>query len=184
MRILLISMHFAIQDHNMRKYIQKMFPMTVIEKNVIIKGNLKNLWIGAHVIIQSGTVLHLGGMNWCQNKGWLEIGDDSVISPNCVIYGTGPGGVRIGKRFDCGPGVMIFSSRTDYSSGVIGRKNERKIFKKVSIGNDVVLFAGVIINCGVTIGDGAVVGAGSVVLSDIPANEVWAGSPARFIKKR
>ncbi len=36
----------------------------------------------------------------------------------------------------------------------------------------------------VTIGENAIVGAGSVVTKDIPANEVWAGNPARFIRKR
>ena len=36
----------------------------------------------------------------------------------------------------------------------------------------------------VTIGENAIIGAGSVVTKDIPANEVWGGNPARFIKKR
>ena len=36
----------------------------------------------------------------------------------------------------------------------------------------------------VTIGKNAIVGAGSIVTKDIPDNEVWAGNPARFIKKR
>lgn len=36
----------------------------------------------------------------------------------------------------------------------------------------------------VTIGEGAVVGAGSIVTKDIPPYEIWAGNPARFIKKR
>lgn len=36
---------------------------------------------------------------------------------------------------------------------------------------------------GVTIGDNSVIGAGSVVTRDVPANEVWAGNPARFMKK-
>ena len=36
---------------------------------------------------------------------------------------------------------------------------------------------------GVTIGDEAVVGAGSIVTKDIPAGEIWAGNPARFIRK-
>ena len=34
------------------------------------------------------------------------------------------------------------------------------------------------------IGEGAVVGAGFVVTKDIPDYEVWAGNPARFIRKR
>lgn len=36
----------------------------------------------------------------------------------------------------------------------------------------------------VEIGEYAIVGAGSVVTKDIPSGEVWAGNPARFIKKR
>lgn len=36
----------------------------------------------------------------------------------------------------------------------------------------------------VTIGEGAIVGASSVVTKDIPPFEIWAGNPARFIRKR
>lgn len=36
----------------------------------------------------------------------------------------------------------------------------------------------------VNIGEGAIIGADSIVTKDIPAGEVWAGNPARFIRKR
>jgi acetyltransferase-like isoleucine patch superfamily enzyme len=36
---------------------------------------------------------------------------------------------------------------------------------------------------GITIGENAIIGAGSMVLKDIPANTIWAGNPARLIKK-
>ena len=41
----------------------------------------------------------------------------------------------------------------------------------------------VTILCGLTIGARSLVGAGSVVTRDIPASEIWAGNPAKFIKK-
>ena len=110
---------------------------------MVFVGDLNNLFLGQNVIIQSGSVLNCGGLEWCGNAGHLEVGDSSCISPNCVIYGTGPGGVYIGKRFDCGPGVGIFASRTDFTPGHRGVK-----FGKVQIGNDVVVFAHAVISPG------------------------------------
>ncbi len=55
--------------------------------------------------------------------------------------------------------------------------------KSPSIGNRVRIGAGAKIIGGVNIGDNAIIGAGSVVTKDVPANEIWAGNPAHFIKK-
>jgi len=144
---------------------------------VIVKGNLSSLTLGTRVVVQSGTVIHLGGMNWCEGAGKVSIGDDSTISPNCVLYGTGPGGIRIGKRFDCGPFVGIYASRTDYQN--IGKH----VFAEVVIGDDVVVFSHAVIGPGVTIGDRAVVAAGSVVLEDVPSGALVGGAPARVLRQ-
>ncbi len=51
------------------------------------------------------------------------------------------------------------------------------------MGNNVTVYANAVIVGNVHIGSNSVIGAGSVVLSDVPENEIWAGNPARFIKK-
>ena len=53
----------------------------------------------------------------------------------------------------------------------------------VSIGQDAFIGANVLIVKPITIGKRAVVGAGSVVTKDIPDYEIWAGNPAKFIRK-
>jgi len=51
------------------------------------------------------------------------------------------------------------------------------IEKGASIGSSVTIL------CGVTVGEGAMVGAGSLVTKNIPTREIWAGNPAKFIRK-
>lgn len=50
--------------------------------------------------------------------------------------------------------------------------------------NDVWIGSHVLIKSGVTISDGAVIGMGSVVTHDVGPYEIWAGNPARMIRKR
>jgi len=55
---------------------------------------------------------------------------------------------------------------------------------KVELQDDCFIGANTVICAPVVIGKNAIVGAGSVVTKNIPDNEIWAGTPARFIKKR
>jgi acetyltransferase-like isoleucine patch superfamily enzyme len=56
--------------------------------------------------------------------------------------------------------------------------------RPIEIGKNVWIGANSVILKGIEIGDGGVVGAGSVVTKSIPANEIWAGNPARKIRER
>ena len=55
---------------------------------------------------------------------------------------------------------------------------------QVHVGKGAYIGMGTMVVKPVTIGEGAIVGAGAIVTKDIPSNEVWAGNPARFIRKR
>ena len=53
----------------------------------------------------------------------------------------------------------------------------------IHIGKNAWIGANATICKGVTIGDGAVIAAGAVVVTDVPANTVYGGVPAKLIKK-
>ena len=57
-------------------------------------------------------------------------------------------------------------------------------FSRTVIGSDVWIGECAMIKAGVKIGNGAVIGMGSVVTKDVGDYEIWAGNPARFIRKR
>lgn len=157
--------------------LERRFPTLWVSRGVQIVSSPR-LDVGRNVLIQQGAILHCGGLDWSGGEGHIRIGSGSVISPYCVLYGAG--GIEIGERFDCGPGSMIFSSRTLH-----GRAKERQgghLFARVVIGDDVTLYAGCILTPGVTIGDGAALAAGSVVLEDVPPGTLYGGTPARKIR--
>ncbi len=54
----------------------------------------------------------------------------------------------------------------------------------INVGNDVWIGQGAFIKGGVTIGDGAVIGMGAILTKDVGPYEIWAGNPARLIRKR
>ena len=80
----------------------------------------------------------------------------------------------MGKRCVITTGVMIF---THYQNSKIGKW----FLGNVNIGNNVFIGAW---SKSVSIGNNVLIGDGSVITKDIPDNEVGAGNPVRFIRKR
>jgi len=56
------------------------------------------------------------------------------------------------------------------------------IIAPIKIGENVWIGAGVVVLPGITIGDNSVIAANSVVTTDVPANCLYAGTPAKFKK--
>lgn len=105
-----------------------------------------------------------------------EIGKFCSIAPGCNIGGTGH------------PIDWVSTSSVFHKWDNILKKNfsrhEYEIFSKTKIGNDVWIATNSMIKAGVTISDGAIIGMGSVVTKNVGPYEIWAGNPAKLIKKR
>lgn len=114
---------------------------------------------GSSIII--GNNVGISGSTICATKS-VTIGDNVIIGSGCIITDT-----------DAHP--LEWRDRRE-------GKHEKTRKAPVVIGNDVFIGARSIILKGVVIGDRSVVGAGSVVTSNIPADCIVAGNPARIIK--
>jgi UDP-2-acetamido-3-amino-2,3-dideoxy-glucuronate N-acetyltransferase len=106
------------------------------------------------------------------------IENDVVVGNNvtvkCGVYLWD--GITIEDNVQIGPNVTFTNDK--YPRAKQAFELQRTIIKTgASIG------AASTILGGVTIGENAMVGAGSLVTKNIPANELWFGSPAKFIKK-
>ena len=105
-----------------------------------------------------------------------SIGAFCSIADNCFIGGAAH------------PIEFVSTSPVFCKGGNVMKKNfTRKDFKATTetyIGNDVWIGAGATVLAGKTIGNGAIIGSGSVVTKNIGDYEIWAGNPAKFIRKR
>lgn len=113
---------------------------------------------GAHIVFGNGSGCSLATIS-CRSS--VTIGDNVLIGANVRIY-----------DHDFHP-VDPESRRRS--------PNENVATRPILVGNDVFIGAQAVILKGVTIGDRAVVGAGAVVSKDVPADEIWAGNPARRV---
>ena len=121
----------------------------------------------------------LGKYSYIGNNSFVsdtDIGSFTSISTDCYIGGTSH------------PTDWVSTSPVFHKWENIMKKNfartEFEIFKRTTIGNDVWIGNRVMIKAGVKIADGAVIGMGSIVTKDIGPYEIWAGNPARLIRKR
>ncbi len=145
--------------------------------------------IGNHVTFIADTRRNLVGLTnpvvletW--GAGEIDIGDFSGGS-SVVISSRQK--VIIGRHVLLGGNVRIYDNDFHSADSVMRRSflQDRGNIKSSSvvIGDDVFVGTNAIILKGVTIGDRAIIGAGAVVSCDVPADEIWAGNPARCLKR-
>jgi acetyltransferase-like isoleucine patch superfamily enzyme len=121
---------------------------------------------------------------------FVEVQKNAKIGKNCKISSHTfiCEGVTIGDNCFIGHSVVFINDNYPRAVNLKGNLETEEDwaprFVKTNIGNNVSLGSNATILGGVTIGDRAIIGAGSVVTKDIPANEIWAGNPAKMLRKR
>lgn len=141
--------------------------VTIISKpsvNSVSGGNRTSLNTHKDAVIKIGNNVGMSHTAISAMKS-VEIGDNVLIGSNCMIADT-----------DFHP--LDADIRREHPRDFSATK-----IVPVKIEDNVFIGARSIILKGVTIGENSVVGAGSVVTKDIPSGEVWAGNPAKFIRK-
>lgn len=115
---------------------------------------------------------------------YFNINKPPIIGVSCSLVNTlldCVDQIEIGDYVSFGHDCMVLCGYHDKT--LRGKERQDSIrYAPIKIGNGVWIASRVIIGAGVTIGDNAVIGAGSVVLTDVPANEMWCGVPAKFKK--
>lgn len=111
--------------------------------------------------------------------GKLEIGNDCWIGKNLTLHGNGT--VRIGDRCDIAPDVTFLTG--GHKIGDAQRRAGIGETYEISVGSGTWIGARSTILGNRAIGDGAVIAACACVVSDVPANVLVGGVPAKVIRK-
>ena len=140
----------------------------------------ENISIGDYATLICSSDKKIDISTWQTDKlnGSISLGNYILISPGTSI--------RSAESIDIGDSTMIASDvvitdsdwhgiydRTDY----VATPKPIKIHKNVWIGERSIILKGT------QIGENSIIGAGSVVHGDIPPNSVYAGNPAKEVKK-
>lgn len=107
----------------------------------------------------------------------LEIGDDSAVGEDVLIYNLAP--VVIGHRATISHRAHLCGGSHDYTDPKMAL-----LKLPIHIGDDSWVCADAFVSGGVTVGEGAVVGARAVVTKDVEAWTIVAGNPAKGIRNR
>ncbi len=143
-------------------------------------SDVQSMNIGANTFIWQFCVVLKGAIigDRCNINSFVFIENDVIIGNNVTVKSGVQlwNGLRVADNVFIGPNVTFTNDKYP-------RAKTEFILQKTLIKSNSSIGAGSTILGGVTIGENAMIGAGSLVTKDIPANELWVGSPAKFVRK-
>lgn len=154
----------------------------------ILFGGVKHLktvfWLSMMKILPVPSTLrwHLAkwaGVNFVyppKQKPWFFIGDNVCFDR---VY---PGNITIHNGAHITAGCVLLTHTIDTKNPDINDVYWKEAY--ITIGERAFIGINTVITNTVNIGKGAIVGSGSIVTKDVPEYEIWAGNPAKLIRKR
>jgi acetyltransferase-like isoleucine patch superfamily enzyme len=142
----------------------------------------KGLIFGDKVTVGSYAIIRPTNLYGGEAGIGLKVGNNSSIGPYAYIGCSGY--IEIGDNVMMSPRVSIYSENHVFADTAIPmiEQGVRRSFVKIE--DDCWLASNSVILAGVTIGKGSVVAAGSIVTKDVPPYSIVGGNPARIIKYR
>jgi len=165
-----------------------------------LKDSYSNLVIGENsilcpsVVIYSGTTIGKNTLlgDFCSIREDCNIGDFCIISRNVSVnYNTKIGNrtkimdnTHITGNMIIEDDVFISVLVSSTNDNTMGRESYSEdhvkgpyIKKGTTVGASAILLPNIVL------GENSLIGAGSIVTKNVPDNELWMGSPAKFIRK-
>lgn len=156
---------------NLQETLKKFNALTcanIVEKREILASILKS--VGMHANIENNFNCDIG-----KN---ISVGDNFYAGFNFTALDMAP--ITIGDNCMIGPNVGLYTSGHNFSPKeryLTGFGDSITIHNNVWIGGSCTILGGVVV------GENSIIAAGSVVTKSIDKNSIYAGNPAKFIKK-
>lgn len=139
----------------------------------------ERLRLGNHVRIDPFTLLSA--------TGGVSLGSHVHIGAHCTLIGGG--GIEVDDFAGISHGARLFSASDDFGGTALTGPTVPDEFRNVEcapiqIGGHAVIGSGAVLLPGIKLGEGAIIGALSLARINVPAWEIWAGVPARYLRDR